>query len=97
MSADVSHISEMLQDEMNARGWSRQDVYERLGYDSTDCSAFDLLMDVHDKNHLMSKREDQALADAFGIDDPGFFIRVYDAWRTHPDTQDQSNIVKFGR
>jgi len=66
-----------------------------LGYDSTDCCAFDLLMDVRDKNMLMGPREAQALSDAFGIDDPAFFIRYYDAWRTHPSTKDESNIVKL--
>lgn len=93
--AEAFHISEMIQDEMDARGWTRHDVYERLGYDSKDCCAFDLLMDVRDKNMLMSRREDQALQDVFGIDDPGFFIRCYDVWRTHPSTKEESNIVKF--
>lgn len=93
--AEAFHISEMLQEEMDARGWTRHDVYERLGYDSVDCCAFDFLMEVRDKNLLMGNREAQALSDVFGIDDPGFFIRYYDAWRTHPSTTDESNIVKF--
>lgn len=91
--AEAFHISEMLQEEMDARGWTRQDVYEGMGYDAIDCCAFDLLMDVRDKNMLMSEREAKALAAAFGMDDPGFFIRYYDAWRTHPSTTDEGNIV----
>jgi hypothetical protein len=93
--AEAFHLSEFLQEEMDARGWDRTDVYERLGYDKTDCCAFDLLMDVHDKNMLMGEREDQALRDVFGVGDPGFFIRLYDAWRTHPSTVSESNVVKF--
>jgi hypothetical protein len=93
--AEVFHISEIIQDEMDARGWTRADVYERLGYDKVDCCAFDLLMDVRDKNLLMGQREDQALQDAFGINDPGFFIRLYYAWRTHPSTVTENNVVPF--
>ncbi len=95
--AEVFHISEMLQEEMDARGWTRDDVYERMGYDSTDCCTFDLLMDVKDKNMLMGPREAQSLCDAFSIPDPAFFIGVYEAWRTHPSTTDESNVLKFGR
>ena len=97
--AEAFHLSEMLQEEMDARGWTRQDVYDRLGYDSVDCCAFDLLMEVKDKNLLMGKREAQALADAFGIDDPEFFIRMHEAWRLHPSTQalPDCNVVPFVR
>lgn len=96
--AGAFHISEMLQEEMDARGWTRQTVYERLGYDKVDCLAFDLLMDVKDKNLLMGAREAQALSDAFGIDDPGFFIRMHEAWRTHPSTQamEETNVMTKG-
>lgn len=97
--AEAFHISEFIQDEMNARGWSRDDVYERLGYDARDCLAFDLMMDVKDKDILMSRREDQALQDVFGITDPGFFTRLYDAWRVHPSTVTtvKSNVVILDR
>jgi hypothetical protein len=84
--AEAFHLSELLQDEMDARGWTRQDVYQRMGFDKVDCCAFDLLMEVKDPNLLMGEREAKSLADAFEIDDPGFFVRLHDAWRNHPST-----------
>lgn len=93
--AEASHVSEFIQEELDARGWSRQDVYDRLGYDKVDCCAFDLLMEVKDRNMLMSEREDKALQDLFGLNDPGLFIRLHDAWRNHPSTIAESNVVTF--
>lgn len=96
--AEAFHLSEVLQEEMDARGWTRQTVYERMGYDKVDCLSFDLLMDVRDKNMLMGEREAQALSDAFGIDDPAFFMRMHEAWRTHPSTvESDSNVVPLKR
>lgn len=89
------HVSEFIQEELEARGWTRQEVYDRLGYDSADCLAFDLIMDVHDKNILMDEKLSKGLAYVFTVD-PDLFWNLHEAWRSHPSTPDgTSNVVKF--
>lgn len=95
--AEATHVSEFIREELEARGWSRQEVYERLGYDKIDCCAFDLLMDVHDRNLLMDKKLSEGLGDVFTVD-ADLFQRLHDAWRNHPTTvatAAASNIVSF--
>ncbi len=93
--AEATHVSEFIQEELEARGWTRDQVYERLGYDASDCLAFELIMDVKDKNILMDEKLSKGLAYVFTVDDD-LFRRLHEAWRTHPSTPDgTSNIVKF--
>ena len=92
------HVSEFIQEELDARGWTRQDVYDRLGYDKSDCCAFDILMDVKDKNILMDEKLSKGLGYVFTVD-PDLFLRLHEAWRTHPLTQalPDSNVTPFVR
>lgn len=93
--AEATHVSEFIQEELDARGWTRDQVYERLGYDSSDCLAFELIMDVHDKNILMDDKLSKGLGYVFTVD-PDFFKRLHEAWRNHPTTPEgKSNIVRF--
>lgn len=89
------HVCEFIQEELNARGWTRDNVYERLGYDAVDCCGFDLLMDVKDKNMLMDKKLSVGLGYVFSVDDPDLFLRLHESWRTHPLTLATSNVVPF--
>ena len=93
IAAEATHVSEFIQEELDARGWTHQQVYERLGYDKVDCCAFDLLMAVHDKNLLMDKKLSEGLGYVFTVD-PDLFLRLHESWRTHPSVGG-SNIVQF--
>ena len=96
--AEAFHVSEFIQEELDARGWTRQEVYDRLGYDTSDCCAFDILMDVKDKNILMDKKLSEGLGYVFTVD-PDLFLNLHESWRTHPLTQalPDSNVTPFVR
>lgn len=90
--AEATHVSEFIQEELDARGWTRQEVYDRLGYDKSDCCAFDLLMDVRDAGILMDKKLSEGPGYVFTVD-PDLFLNLHEAWRTHPSTPATSNVV----
>lgn len=92
--SEATHVSEFIQEELDARGWTRQEVYERLGYDKLDCCAFDLLMEVQDKGLLMDKKLSEGLGYVFTVD-PNLFLNLHEAWRTHPSTTVVSNVIPF--
>jgi plasmid maintenance system antidote protein VapI len=78
--AEAFHVAEILQDELEARGWHLEDVAERM----TGDYAFNLLYlqlcwSVHDVKCFLG--DVKPLADAFGLS-PQFISNMDDTWRT---------------
>lgn len=72
------HVSEYIDDELKARGWTADNVYERLGYDRDDCKDFDRLM--RQDLIVMSEKLAKGLAYVFAVDDT-LFLNLHNRWR----------------
>jgi hypothetical protein len=83
--AETFPLSEFLQDEMKARGWSLAEVHRRLMFDPVLCCAIDLAIYVDDKDLRLDGRTVQSLALVFGAD-PQYYINLYEAHRSQSQT-----------
>lgn len=86
--AEVFCLAELLSDELEARGWTTDDVALRMGGDVDEiCKnllAVNLIMCVHKDKLLVGDRLFDGLAKVFDVD-PMFFRNIDAAWRKHPD------------
>lgn len=74
------HVSEIIQDELNSRGWSLQDLASRMKGDyATNLLALELLWCVNDVNCHMGRMADD-IADALGVS-RGYIKNLDKAWR----------------
>ncbi len=80
LPAEVSPPGFFLQEELDARGWSRSDLHGALGNNPKECCAVDLVLDVHSKDIILDMETSAAIARAFGVD-PDFFFNLDRAWR----------------
>ena len=77
------HPSTFIQDELDARGWTRADLANRMGAES--CVRNLLVLDMYFEvgptrtNCRLGEKTDAQIAQAFGIS-PGFFLRLEAAW-----------------
>lgn len=82
-AAEVFPPGEFIRDEMEARGWSLDDVHERLGNDPVRCCSFDLAAYVDDKKLILDQRTADDLAELFGSSSL-CWIRLDRMWRGEP-------------
>ena len=76
-----THVSEFIQDELDARGWTLEYLAHQMGGDyGLNLLSLQMLYAVHDPNLLLDKATDDGVARAFGVSE-GFFTRLYEAWR----------------
>ena len=85
----MTHISELVQEEMNHRGWDRDDLADEMCGEGDDWSAtrlcVDLMMEVRDPDLSLGEVADQ-LARAFGTSSV-LWTRLDDAWRARAATE----------
>lgn len=90
------HVAEYIEDEMRARGWSRDELATRMvppkSLDPLDHDvwgvtrlALDLLLDVRDPGVILGEQAEQ-LARAFGTS-VEVWSNLHEAWKAHPKTQ----------
>lgn len=73
------HISEFIQDEMDARGWTRDRVALRMGGDfGINKLALDMLMEIHDVNVILGQQAND-LSRAFGVS-AQYFHNIHNGW-----------------
>lgn len=70
-----------IQEELDARGWSHDDLHAKLGPDPIDHLAVDIVLAVHDKNLIVDEQTAAALGRAFDVS-PEFFLNLDRAWRS---------------
>jgi HTH-type transcriptional regulator/antitoxin HigA len=78
--AEVSPPGEFIRKEMDARGWTDDDLHARLGDDPVAHCAVDLILHVADKDLILDASTAGALGRAFDVS-PQFFINLDRAWR----------------
>lgn len=78
------HVGEFLKDEMDARGWTAEDVARRMGGDDprVDLLCVELTIHVDDPGLLLDETTSEKLGRAFGVS-PKFFSRLDQAYRQH--------------
>lgn len=75
------HISEFIQDELDARGWSEHDLAVRMDGDpSMNLLTVQMLMAVTDHRMLLDDETANGLSAAFGIS-PEYWIKLHEDWR----------------
>lgn len=90
-----THVSEFIQDELDARGWTLEHLAHQMGGDyGLNLLSLQMLYAVHDPNLLVDEETDRGIARAFGVSD-GLFIRLHEAWRRgalpHPLSGEQNH------
>ena len=86
-SAEAFHPSIFIQDEMDARGWTRDDLARRMGGDFLVTRiALDFYFAVHDRNLRMGDDGICGFAKAFGISED-CFRNLERAWIDHPSSE----------
>jgi hypothetical protein len=76
-----THVSEFIQDELDARGWTLEHLAHQMGGDyGLNLLSLQMLNAVHDPNLLLDKETDCGIARAFGVSD-GLFIGLHESWR----------------
>lgn len=79
--AEVFPPGVFIADELEARGWSVEDLARRMPGDyGENFLCIGLLLAVHDKNLMMGEDIAEKLADAFGVS-PQYFINLDRTWR----------------
>ncbi|MGH6981446.1 MAG: helix-turn-helix transcriptional regulator [Stellaceae bacterium] len=79
--AEVFHPSVFIHEELEARGWTLDDLALRMGGDfGLQRFALDFYMTVHDKHLLLGADGERDLARAFGTS-PEFWHNLEAAWR----------------
>ncbi len=86
--AKAFHVGEYVQDEMDARGWNRDQLADAMCGPKDDWRTtrlcLDLMLEVRESNMRIGEAADQ-LARAFGTSS-ALWTRLDEAWRTHPTT-----------
>lgn len=85
--AEVFCLAELLSDEMEARGWTTEDIALRMGGTVEDFAknllSIDLLMCVQKDKLLVGDRMFDALTAVFDVD-PDYFRNLDAVWRKAP-------------
>ena len=77
----VFHVSEYIQEELDARGWTMRDLAERLlGNVEENLLMLMLLFCVHEKGLLLGESTARQLGQAFG-GSPQFFLNLDQYWQ----------------
>lgn len=90
--AAVFHVAEILQGELEARGWTLDELKRRSGADGAGCLALDFLM-LRDPRLSLDGDTAGLIAKAFGTS-AEFWLRVDETWRKHPDRQDHGDFSR---
>lgn len=79
--AEVFHLADYLQEEMDARGWTLDDVAVRMTARQLCINklALELFFAVREKNVVLGNMGND-LAEAFGVS-PEFLNNMHEAWR----------------
>lgn len=84
--AEVFHPSVFIQDEMDARGWTRDELARRMGGDfAVTRLSLDLYFSVHSRNLRMGEESISSFAKAFGGSED-YFVNLEKAWIEHPSS-----------
>lgn len=92
--AEAFHPAEVVEDEMRARGWSRDELARRMCRIVTPYDfgvmrlALDLYLEIRTPDAILGDMAED-FARAFGID-ADVWVRLDHAWRSHPSTQKAS-------
>ena len=83
--AESFHLAEHIQEELEARGWSLDDLAFRMcGIDPKEWAvtrlAIEMFMEVREANMGLGDNMAQQLSKAFGPS-PEFFLNMHEAWR----------------
>lgn len=78
--AEAFPLSVFLREEMEARGWSLDDLRARLPVDPVTWCAVDLTLAVDDPNLILDADTAKALGAAFNVS-PEYFMNLDRAWR----------------
>ena len=92
--AEVFHVAEYIQEEMDARGWDIGDVAVRMGSQArhdygVNYLALEMLLSVRDKNLLMGDEMAEGLSRAFGSSKE-FWINLDSTWRRYAPAQEEA-------
>lgn len=81
--AEVFPPGEFIREEMDARGWSAEDLAERFGGDyAIDLLVVNLCLHVHDTSLILGRNTAEKLGRAFGVS-PEFFLNLDTMWRRY--------------
>lgn len=74
-------VGHFIKEEMDARGWTQEDLARRLGdpFDVAMCTL-ELILHVHDPRVLLGVKTAQALGEAFGVS-ADLFLNLDKSWR----------------
>lgn len=79
--AETFPTGEFIQDELDARGWTTDDLAVRMGGDAAmNKLTVDLLIHVPDKNMILDTETAEGLSRAFGVS-AQFFLNIDATWR----------------
>lgn len=85
--AEAFHPSIFIQDEMDARGWTRDDLAWHMGGDfSITRISLDFYFAIHDRNMRMGNDWIRGFAKAFGTSED-CFRNLERAWIDHPSSE----------
>ena len=79
--AEAFPLSDFLQEEMDERGWTLEDVVIRMGGNyEKDFLTLLLVMNIHEKNVFLGETSAKSLGKAFDMD-PEYFLKIDETWR----------------
>lgn len=81
--AEVFPPGEFIRDEMEARGWSLDDVHAKLGNDPVRCCAFDLAAYADDKELILDPKTADDIAMLFDCS-RDVWLNLDRSWRESP-------------
>jgi len=91
--AEAFPLAELLGDEMEARGWTTDDVAIHMGGDENEVAhnmlVVMLLLSVQKENLMIGEKTLSGLTRAFGVDGD-FFRNIDAAWRNAPPDRRQT-------
>lgn len=78
--AQAFHVSDFIDDELRARGWSETDLVSRMGYDP-EIAFYELVaIRLQSRNVFLELDTAEGLANAFGTS-PDLWMRIDAAWQ----------------
>lgn len=78
---EIIHPSEFIQDELDERGWTLEDIVKYMDGDySVNLLTLELLMAIHDDNIFLDQETAEGIGRAFGTS-PQFWINLWDNYR----------------